>query len=41
MITLKSKNRKHTVCHNGNEIDFFTLRCALIYIKLIQEGAFK
>lgn len=41
MVTLRTEHGKHIVTHNGREFEFNTHRIALIFIKLIKEGAFE
>lgn len=38
-VKLRSENGKHIVTHNGKKRVFNTLRIALLYIKLVEEGA--
>ena len=40
-IKLRTENGKHIVTNNGRKITFRTLRIALIYIKLVMQGAFE
>ena len=37
-IKLRSENGKHIVTRGEKEISFYTLRIALLYIKLVKEG---
>lgn len=39
MFNLRSESGKHIVTHKGKEYKFNTQRIALIFIKLIKEGA--
>lgn len=39
MINFRSESGKHIVTHKGREYKFYTHRIALIFIKLIKEGA--
>lgn len=40
-IKLRTENGKHIVTNNGKELHFHTLRIALLYVKLVMEGAFE
>lgn len=41
VVKLRTENGKYIVTNNGKELHFHTLRIALIYIKLVMEGAFE